>query len=169
MADETPEATTEEETGGSMMYYVIGALVVVAIAAGVWFLRPKATTGPAGFGSPLVPTPTPGPISALACEKQYYNPLFNLPGYYLGLDGVDVPSAKSVTCAFTVSIGGAITASESANGELTAAPERSGQLFTCRTKKLELTPDVATDVSVEIKDDVKGTTSCTQTFTFPRP
>lgn len=171
MADETPKVTTQEdETGGSMMYYVIGALVVVAIAAGVWFLRPKSMTqGPSQIGTPVVPTPTPGPITGLACGQQYYNPVIGFPQYFLSVEGVDVPTAKSLMCDFTVSVGGAIAASTSAKAKLVAAPERSGQTFTCTTEKLDLTPDVSTVVDVAIKDDLGTTQTCTTTYILPKP
>ncbi|MBI3576465.1 hypothetical protein HY086_00270 [Candidatus Gottesmanbacteria bacterium] len=171
MADEETTPAEGSEESGSLLYYVIGALVVVAIAAGVWFLRPKSgMEGPSQIGTPIVPTPTPGPISALACEKQYYNPVIGFPQYYLGVDGVDVAGAKSVTCDFTVMVAGAVAASASAKAELAAAPSRNGQTFTCRTKKLELTPEVSTIVDVKLKDDLGATTPCTATtFILPKP
>ncbi len=173
MTDESPEITTQEETedaGGSLIYYVIGGLVVVAIAAGVWFLRPKSTTqGPSQLGTPVVPTPTPGPITALACGQQYYNPVLGFPQYFLSVAGVDVPAAKTVTCDFTVSVGGAVAASVSANAQLTSAPERNGQTFSCTTKKLELTPQVTTVVDVKLTDDLGLTQNCATTYVLPKP
>lgn len=170
MADQASQASEQEENmDGSMMYYIIGGLVVVAIAAGVWFLRPQGGTALTGFGTPLLPTPTPGPITALSCEKQYYNPVVGFTDYYIGLDGVDVPATKSVICEFTISMGGTILSTESAKASFVAAPERNGQVFTCRTKKLSLTPELNTDVTVKITNDLGLTNTCSTTYVLPKP
>lgn len=171
MSEEPTETTqVEEETGGSIVYYVIGALIVVAIAAGVWLLRPKqAATQPAGITTPVVPTPTPGPIKGLACERQYYNPVVAFRQYFLSVEGVDLANVKDVDCTFTVSVAGSVVATASAQGELSAAPERYGQIFKCTTKKLELAPEVATLVNVGIKNDLGVTGTCSATFLLPKP
>src|SRR3989344_2325124 len=102
MADETPQMESN-----SMMYYFVGAGVVVAIAAGIYFLRPQQTGVPETTtpiveqAGPLAP-PQTSPISGLACEQQYYNPVVGLPQYYLSVEGADTTDTKSITCDFTV-------------------------------------------------------------------
>lgn len=168
MADETTEVTTEEETGGSMMYYVIGILVVVAIGVGVFVLRPTspATQAPV-VETPVVATPTPGPISGLACERQYYNPVIGFAKYYLSVDGVDLAPATSVTCDFTVKVGTNVVATGSAEGELSPARDRNGQMFKCTTKAIELTPNITSVVDVTLKNNMNVSNTCTATFVFP--
>lgn len=168
MADEVTEQTQEEETGGSMMYYVIGILVVVAIGVGVFVLRPKsAPAQPPVVETPVVATPTPGPITGLACDRQYYNPVIGFAKYYLSVDGVDLAPATNVDCEFTVKVGTNVMATASAQGELTPARDRNGQTFKCTTKALELTPKVATVVDVTVKNNMNVSNTCTASFVFP--
>ncbi len=169
MADEpTEETQAEEEAGGSMMYYVIGILVVVAIGVGVFVLRPKSTAPqPAVVETPLVATPTPGPITGLACDRQYYNPVIGFTKYYLSVDGVDLAPATNVDCEFTVKVGSNIVATASAQGELTPARDRNGQTFKCTTQALELTPKVTSVVDVIVKNNMNVSNICTASFVFP--
>ena len=172
MAEDTKsEKAMADAEGSQTLYYIVGALVVVAIAVGAYFLRPKSTseTAPttptaASEQQPVVAT---GPISQLACESQYYNPVIGFPKYYVSVQGVDVPSAKKVDCTFTISVSGKTVATESASSNLLAAPERNGGIFRCTTKALELEKKIPTKVDVEVKDDLGTTVGCSRSFSFP--
>ncbi len=168
--DEQPEQATQ--TSGSLTYYLLGAIVLALIAGGVYFLRPKSSTitpNSMGVVTPDVPAPTPGPITGLACERQYYNPANFIPEYNLSVEGVDLTTTRAIECTFSVSAGGSVVATDSAKGELTAAPERNGTSFRCTTKRLKLEPGVSTVVDVMLKNDANQTASCTQTFILPQP
>ena len=75
-----------EETSSSDMkqYYVLGIVVLIAVVAAGYMLRPKNTessTGTPVAQQVVVPTPTPGPITKLACDVQYYNSKIGFPEY----------------------------------------------------------------------------------------
>lgn len=163
--------TLKENSDGNQIYYILGAVILVAIIAAGYLLRPKVGLSPnmPTVTTPILPTPTPGPITALACEKRYYNPVIGFPKYYLSVEGVDLPNASKVDCDFTVMTGGKVVASESASSPLTAAPERNGGTFRCTTKQLALAPTVPTKVDFVIKDDLGKTASCSTQFTLPTP
>ena len=159
------------QPSGAFTYYVLGAVVIALIAGGVYFLRPKATSPtspqPVNEVVEVVPTPTPGPITGLACEQQYYNPVVGFKKYYLGVGGVDLMTTKKVDCNLTVSVAGKVVATASAESGLTAVTERSGGTFRCDSKGLELEANVPTVVDVILTNDKKETATCTQTFVLP--
>jgi len=168
---EEQEQTTQ--ASGSLTYYILGAVVLVLIVGGVYFLRPKSATGPAQLGnevtSPVVASPTPGPITGLACERQWYNPVVGFAKYFLGVEGADFMTTKKVMCNFSVSVGGKVVATTSAQSTLTQAVSRGGGTFRCDSPSLELEPNVPTVVDVLLKNDTNQTASCTQTFVLPQP
>ena len=152
-------------------YYVLGAVVLVAVVIAGYLLRPKSNTstvsptGQAATGA----TPTPGPITGLICDMQYYNPVIGFTKYYLSVEGGDVSAAKKVDCTFTVSVDDEVVATEKASSPLTEKPQRGGGTFRCTTKALDLTPNVPTVVDVTLQDDVKATRTCSATFLLPAP
>lgn len=166
MAKGAPEIQSNDNT----VYYLVGAGAVVAIAAGMYFFRPQQTTSPqtttpvAEQQTPPLPT---GPISTLACEQQYYNPVVGFPKYFLGVRGADVKETKEVNCEFTVRVGGNTVATDTAKATFTAAPERGGQIFNCRTKAIELSKNVPTNVDVQLENDAKVTIGCSRIFQLP--
>ena len=115
-----------------------------------------------------VATPTPGPITGLACDKLYYNQKIGFQQYYLSAEGGDLSAAKTVSCSFTASVGGKVVDESSAEGPLSDAPQRNGSTFRCTTKAVALTPSVKTIVDVALKDDLGKTSTCTATFTLPQ-
>lgn len=168
--DEQPEQTTQ--TNCSLTYYLLGAVVLAFIAGGVYFLRPKSATPqapPANVVTPIEATPTPGPITGLACERQWYNPVVGFPKYYLGVDGVDFMTTKKAMCEFSISVGGKVIATSSAESGLTQAAGRGGGTFRCDSKDLPLEFNVPTVVDVTLKNDKNETATCTQTFVLPPP
>lgn len=169
--DMEEEEKKETQSSGTFTYYLLGAVVIALIAGGVYFLRPKTTTPASPQPTEVVEvvaTPTPGPITGLACEKQFYNPVVGLKKYYLSVDGVDLLTTKKVDCNFSVSVAGKVVASASAESGLTAVTERAGGAFRCDTKGVELEANVPTVVDVILTNDKKETATCTQTFLFPQ-
>lgn len=161
------------QKSGSLTYYLVGAVVLALIAGGVYFLRPKSSSFPfpSGneFSAPVAVSPTPGPITGLACERQWYNPVLGFAKYYLGVDGVDLLTTKNVMCNITVSVAGRVVATNSAQSALTVAVGRGGGTFRCDSPSLELEPNIPTVVDVTLKNDANQTASCTQTFVLPQP
>lgn len=154
-----------------MMTYVIGAVLVVAVVAGAWYFRSNgnknAMVEPTSKNEPVVQvSPTPGPITKLGCDQQYYNPRIGFPEFYLSVEGGDVSTAKKVTCEFTTSINGNVVHKATSSSPLTEAPTRGGSTFRCTTKPLELESGVPTVVDVVVSDDLDATASCSATFTF---
>ena len=166
------EKTTQDVIESpSMMTYIIGAVLVLAVIAGAWYFRSKS---PTAMTEPLAPevtevTPTPGPITKLACDQQYFNPKVAFPEYYLSIEGGDVSTAKNVSCEFTAYVNDKKVATATAESPLTAAPERGGSTFRCTTEGVKLAPDVATVIDVSLQDDLGETSTCAATFTFPTP
>ncbi len=155
----------------SMMTYVVGAVLIVAVVLGAWFFRSKGTknTMVEPTGQPVVAvSPTPGPITKLACDQQYFNPRIGYPEYYLSVEGGDVSAAKEVTCEFAVSVDGKEISKTTVKSPLTASPQRGGSTFRCTTKPLEIAANIPTTVDVVIKDDLKASSSCSAAFTFPQ-
>jgi hypothetical protein len=153
----------------SMMTYVMGAVLVVAVVGGAWYFRSKGTKSTMVEQPPqqeAMVSPTPGPISALGCDQQYYNPRNGFPEYYLSVEGGDVSSAKKVTCEFTASVDGKVVSKTTVSSPLTDAPARGGATFRCTTKPLELAANVPTVVDVKLTDDLNANASCSATFTF---
>lgn len=174
VVDMEEQHTEETQTNGSMMYYVIGAVVLAAIAGGVYFLRPKTTNAPVQTGNEVVTpivevSPTPGPIVGLACERQWYNPVVGFPKYFIGVEGADLMTTKKVMCNFSVSVAGKVVATTSAQSSLTQDVARGGGIFRCDSPSLELEANVPTVVDVLLKNDSNQTASCTQTFVLPQP
>ncbi len=169
--EEQVEGTTE--TSGTFTYYLLGAVVLALIVGGIYFLRPKSATSPTPTANevrvPVEVTPTPGPITGLACERQWYNPVIGFTKYFLGVEGADLLTTKNVACSFSVSVGGKVIATTSAQSALTKAVGRGGGTFQCGSPSLELEPNVPTVVDVMLKNDTNQTASCTQTFVLPQP
>lgn len=158
----------------SVITYVVGAVLVVGVVAGAWYFRSQGAKAPAGEpttgGNPMTAvSPTPGPITKLGCDQQYYNPKIGFAEYYLSAAGGDLVSAKSVSCAFTALVDGKVVASATAQGPLSDAPQRGGGTFVCTTKAVKLDPNVPTVVDVVLTDDLDVTSTCSATFTFPQP
>lgn len=154
----------------SMMTYVIGAVLVVAVIVGALYFRSKGSTAMIEPTAPAVPvaTPTPGPITGLICDKQYYNQKVGFSQYYLTVEGGDLSTAKTVSCDFTARIKDKVLAKASAESPLSDMPQRSGSVFRCTTKAVDVAPGVATSIDVALKDDLGKTSTCTATFIFPR-
>lgn len=167
--DEQQEGTPQ--ASGSLTYYLLGGVVLALIAGGVYFLRPKSPPPPAGSEvmAPIQATPVPGPITGLACDRQWYNPVIGFTKYILGVEGGDLLTTKKVVCSFSVSVAGKVMATTSAESALTSVVERGGGTFRCDSPALELEPNVPTVVDVMLKNDTNQTASCTQTFLLPQP
>ncbi len=154
----------------SMMTYVIGAVLVVTVVAGAWYFRTKGNKNAMvePTGQPVVAaTPTPGPITSLGCDQQYFNPRVGFSEYYLSVEGGDVTGAKDVTCDFSVKIDGKEIVTSSVKSPLTASPQRGGSTFRCTTKSIELAANVPTVVDVQLTDDHNARASCSATLIFP--
>lgn len=167
------EQEQAKQSTGSFTYYLIGAVLLVLIAGGVYFLRPKSAGSPTPATNevmaPVEISPTPGPITGLACERQWYNPVVGFAKYFLGVEGADFMTTKKVLCNFSVSVGGKVVATTSAQSTLTQAANRGGGTFRCDSASLELEPNVPTVVDIVLKNDANQTASCTQTFVLPQP
>lgn len=168
--NETEEAPVQD----MKQYYVLGIVVLVAVIVAGYMLRPKTDNTAMQQSTPqqqqvVVPTPTPGPITKLGCDVQYYNPKIGFPEYYLTVEGGDVSSATSVDCTFTASVKGAQESTVKVSSPLTASPQRGGSTFRCTTKATALTPGVVSTVDVALKDDLGSTASCSGVFTFAKP
>ena len=161
------------QTSSSLTYYILGAVVLVLIVGGVYFFRPKSSGTPAPtlneVMAPVEVSPTPGPITGLACERQWYNPVVGFAKYFLGVEGADLMTTKKVMCGFTVSVSGKVVATTSAQSALTESVSRGGGTFSCVSPSLELEPNVPTVVDLILTNDAKQTASCTQTFVLPQP
>lgn len=166
---------TENSGDSTTLYYGIGAAVLVLLVAGIYLMRPK--TGPSKTVSPTSQTATEtplvrptGPITGLACELQYYNPVIGFPKYYLSAEGADLPTAKAVDCEFTMSVGERVVGKTNVKGApLSNEPSRGGKTFRCASEAVELEPNVPTVVHVALTDDQKNTATCSATFLFPAP
>lgn len=163
----------EQTTGDMKQYYVLGAVVLIAVVVAGYMLRPKTSMSPTSQApnaqQPAAPTPTPGPITKLGCDMQYFNPKIGFPEYYLSVEGGDISKATKVDCTFTASESGKIVATSKVTSPLTDKPERGGSTFRCTTKAIELTPSTPAVVDVELKDDLGATASCSGPFVFPAP
>lgn len=153
-------------------YYVLGIVVLIAVVVAGYMLRPK-NAGSMSTGTPVaqivVPTPTPGPITKLACDVQYYNSKIGFPEYYLSVEGGDVSAATTVDCDMTVSVKNKEETMATVSSPLTPSPARGGSTFRCTTKATALTPGVVSTVDIALKDDLGSTASCSGVFTFPAP
>ncbi|MEK7533365.1 MAG: hypothetical protein AAB542_02930 [Patescibacteria group bacterium] len=167
--EKAPEESMESP---SMMTYVVGAVLVIAVIAGAWYFRSKGAKNALvePTGQPIAAaTPTPGPITKLGCDQQYFNPKIGFSEYYLTAEGGDVSDAKEITCQFSVTIDGKEVAKATIKSPLTASPQRGGSTFRCTTKPVEIAPNVPAIVDVVITDDLKASSSCSAAFTFPQP
>lgn len=166
---------TEQTPAQDMkQYYVLGIVVLVAIVVAGYMLRPKTggseTTAPTATQTqPAVPTPTPGPITKLGCDVQYFNPKIGFPEYYLSVEGADVSSATQVECTFTTSVKNKEEAVVKITSPMTSSPQRGGSTFRCTTQATPLTPGVPSVVDVALKDNLGSTATCSGAFTFPTP
>ncbi|OGG23824.1 hypothetical protein A3A79_01300 [Candidatus Gottesmanbacteria bacterium RIFCSPLOWO2_01_FULL_43_11b] len=169
------EKTKAGEGENSALYYGIGAAVLVILVAGIYIFRPKTspTTSPVSPGAQVTDIPLvrpTGPITGLACELQYYNPVVGKKEFYVSVEGAALPDAKSVDCNFTFSVAGSVVKTDSiTDAKLVEEKSRNGKLFTCTTVPLELEPSVPTTVDFALSDDLKNTATCSSTFLFPAP
>lgn len=165
--DEQAQQPTQAHS--ALLYSAVGVGVILLVAAGVYFLRPKSAPVPTAETMPIQATPTPGTITGLACERQWYNPVVGFAKYYLGVEGVDLATTRTVTCDFSVSVGATVVATASAKSGLTPAVDRGGGTFRCDSPPLALEPNVPTVVDVLLKNDTDQTASCSRTFLLPQP
>jgi hypothetical protein len=164
------EETMENQSNNNTMYYVLGAIVLVAVIAAGYLLRPKTSTQSPTAQQTTAPvaTPTLGPITRLGCDYQYFNPVIGFPKYYLSAEGSDVTGATSVECTMTMSQANQVVAIQTVSSPLTAKPERGGNVFKCTTPGVELKPSIPTTVDVVLKDDQGAKASCSAIFTLPK-
>jgi hypothetical protein len=165
MEEETME---NQPSNNSSLYYVLGAIVLVAVIGAGYLLRPKSGPAQQAVQPAPVATPTPGPITRLACENQYYNPVLGFPKYYFSVEGADPAGPTTVECTMTVSQQNKLVTTEKVNAPLLAKPERNGNVFKCITSGVELTPNVVTKVEVALKDDQGAKATCSALFTVPK-
>jgi hypothetical protein len=160
----------ESQQMGTKQYYVLGFVVLVAIVVAGFLLRGKSTPAtPTPVAQVVTPTPTPGPITKLACDTQYYNPVIGFPKYYLSVEGGDVSAATKVDCTFNVMVNNKIVATQTTSSPLTDKPQRGGSTFRCTTSGVELAPGTPSVVNVVLTDDLKATSTCSAAFSFPSP
>ncbi len=165
------EEETPMETQDMKQYYVLGIVVLVAVVIAGYILRSKSNksaTAPTEVGQVVV-TPTPGPITKLGCDTQYFNPKIGFPEYYFSVEGADLSNASSVDCTISASQSGKIVATSKVTSPMTDKPERGGKTFRCTTKAIALTPQLETVIEVELKDDLGVTASCSAPFVMPAP
>jgi hypothetical protein len=163
MNEQTPESSN------NMMSYVLGGILVIAVVAGGYFLKPKsATQNPAGQTGATTVSPTPGMISKLGCDTQYYNPVIGFSKYYLSVEGSDTEGASEVTCTTTVTQENKIVATEKITVPLTGNEGRGGLVFKCSTPALELKPTIPTKVDIKLEDDRNATATCSTMFALPK-
>ena len=167
MEEETMENST---SSNSSLYYILGAIVLVAVIGAGYLLRPKTASpgGQAQVGATPTITPTPGPITRLACENQYYNPVLGFPKYYFSVEGADLTGPTSVDCTFTVTQENKIADSEKSTVTFTAKPERNGNVFKCTTAGVEVKPTIPTKVDVALHDDQGAKATCSAIFALPK-
>lgn len=166
------EQTSQPNQSSPYIYYVIGAVVLIAVIAVGYFLRPQ-TTAPAAPQSEqaaetVVVPEQKEPITGLACEMQYYNPVVGIPGtYYLSVEGVDTTAASRVTCTITAEAEGIEDAVVQMDATLNPVPERNGNSFKCTTEGLNLPQQMPVKVSAELVDDLGETAACFRYFSLP--
>lgn len=155
-----------------MLTYVVSAVLILVVLGGAWYFRSKSgapnTLTPVTQMQPVA-TPTPGPITKLDCDNQYFNQKIGFNEYYLSAEGGDVSDAKKVTCEFTAVVNDKVVAKATAEGPLSAAPQRNGSTFRCTSKAVTIEPNVVTTVEIKLTDDLKATSTCSADFTFPSP
>lgn len=157
------------EPPSNNLAYLVGAIALVVVLGAAFFLRPKtAPTTITPQGAALTnPTPTPGLITGFSCDTVYYNPKVGFNEYYVSAEGGDVAGATRVNCAFTMKVAGETVETTNASSPLTEAPARGGSTFRCTTQAIALEPNVETEVSVVLTDDLKESATCAATLVFP--
>lgn len=163
----------EEMQPQPMMTYIVSAVLIIIVLSGAWYFKSKSTSSentllPQTQSEPVA-TPTPGPITKLACDNQYFNQKIGFNEYYLSAEGGDVSQAKTVTCEFTAKVNNKVITKTTVEGPLSQAPQRGGSTFRCTTKALALEPNVVTTVDIKLTDDLKASSTCSADFTFPSP
>ena len=166
------ESHHKDEDSNTTLYYVIGAVVLVAVIAVGYFMRPKPQTEmttPAVQQAAQQPSVTtaPKPITKIECDKQYYNVVVAKPEYFLSAEILDLNGKGDITCDMTVASSGKTVATETVTAMQTASPERGGIVGKCTTKAIELAKNVPTKVDVVAKNASGETATCTQTFLLP--
>jgi hypothetical protein len=173
---ENESQSSQPASGGNNahIYYIIGAVVLVAVIAVGYFLRPQQALAPVSTGGGTTAgaeTEAPAatePITGLECGQQYYNSVVGVDGsYYLSVEGADVSDASSVTCTITAEVNDEEVASREITANLVSAPARGGKTFKCTTEGLKLTPQVPTKVIAEIVDDLGESAACFRYFNLP--
>ena len=164
------ENEAQSQTADTKQYYILGFIVLIAIVLAGYLLRGKSTTPTlTPVAQVITPTPTPGPITKLACDRQYYNPMIGFTKYYLSAEGGDLSAAKTVDCTITVSVDSKVVATQTATSPLTDQPQRGGSTFRCTTPAINLAANTPTVVDVVLKDDLNASATCSSTFQFPAP
>lgn len=170
------EKETEQPTSNNTMSYVLGAVLVVAVVAGGYMLRPKTPAEPTPqtaditvVTTPMAPTPTPGPITGLACDYQYYNPVIGFERYFLSVEGGDTSEASEVDCNFTVMQDEEVITTATVKSKLATNAQRGGKTFKCTTGELAIKPTVPTTVNIALTDDKNETATCSAVFALPAP
>jgi hypothetical protein len=167
MEEETMENPT---SSNSSLYYILGAIVLVAVIGAGYLLRPKSASPGGQAQQTVTPTvsPTPGPITRLACENQYYNPVLGFPKYYFSVEGADLTGPSSVDCTMTVWQENKIVSTEKSTVYLLAKPERNGNVFKCSSTGIEVKPAIPTKVEVSLRDDQGAKATCSAIFALPK-
>ncbi len=160
----------EETQSQPMMTYVISAVLILIVLGGAWYFRSKTSPSQLSQTPPIqtdpVVMPTPGPITKLDCDKQYFNQKVGFNEYYLSVEGGDVSPAKNVSCEFVAKVKDNVVARANAEGPLSDSPQRGGSTFRCTTKAVAIDPNVVTTIEVKLTDDIKSSSSCSADFTF---
>jgi len=85
------ENTVESQPNNNAMYYILGVIVLIAVVAAGYFMRPKTTLPSPVVSQPTAAaSPTPGPITRLGCDMQYYNPVLGFTKYFISVEGGDI-------------------------------------------------------------------------------
>lgn len=161
----------EDVQAQPMMTYIVSAVLIVLVLAGAWYFRSQSastptTVAPTTLNEPIA-TPTLGPITQLGCDKQYFNQKIAFNEYYLSVEGGDVSNAKNVTCDFTARVKDKVLVKATAQGPLSADPQRGGSTFRCTTNAVAIEPNVVTAIDVTLTDDLKVSSTCSADFVFP--
>lgn len=174
MSEEQQNTQTKSGANNAFLYYIIGGVVLIAVIAVGYFLRPQQEIAPVSTaegetaGAETAPPPEAEPITGLACERQYYNPVVGVDGnYYLTVEGVDETAASSVTCTFIAELDEEEIGRAEIEATLVDATERGGKTFRCSTQGMELPKTVPTKVTAELVDDLGETAACFRFFNLP--
>lgn len=160
------------ESSNNTMYYVLGGLALIAVLVGAYMYMPKSNPPTAPIvetATTPVATPKLGPITKLACDTQYYNPVIGFAKYYLSAEGSDTKDASEVTCTTSVTQENKVVTKEVISVPLTEKPERGGVVFKCSTPALELKATIPTKVDVTVVDDKGEKATCSALFALPKP